>query len=384
MKLLVMLAALLLLLGADVQEQSPEDYQNEQLERLGMEEVEEFWEEISQSYGPFLPESEKDDVSEWVSEHGGTELSDWISAGVQFFFHELSANIQLLGTLILLAVFSTLLRALQNAFEQETVSRVAYSVVFIVLFILVANSFYVAMDYARDAVGNMVHFMIALLPMMLALLATTGAVTSAALFHPLIIFFVNTSGLLIESVVLPLLFLSALLSIVSFLNERFQLTKLAALLRNTAMGLLGLFLTVFLGVISVQGATAAVSDGIAVRTAKYIAGNFVPIVGRIFTDAADTVLGASMLVKNTVGAAGLLILFLICAFPAIKLLALAAVYYLSAAVLQPLGGGPMLDCLSLLGRTVLFMFAALSVVGLMFFLALTMIIASGNMALMMR
>ncbi|MDX7255030.1 stage III sporulation protein AE, partial [Klebsiella pneumoniae] len=86
------------------------------------------------------------------------------------------------------------------------------------------------------------------------------------------------------------------------------------------VGLLGTFLTVFLGVISVQGASAAVSDGMAIRTAKFVTGNFIPVLGRMFTDATDTVISASVLLKNTVGIIGVAILLLIAAFPAIKVL----------------------------------------------------------------
>src|SRR5690606_2094904 len=116
------------------------------------------------------------------------------------------------------------------------------------------------------------------------------------------------------------------LYIVSSVSDKYKVTQLAALLRNLAVGLLGVCLTVFLGVISVQAATAAAADGIAIRTAKYVAGNFIPVVGRMLSDATDTVLGASLLVKNTVGLAGVIILILLCAFPALKILALALIY----------------------------------------------------------
>ena len=56
---------------------------------------------------------------------------------------------------------------------------------------------------------------------------------------------------------------------------------------------MGGLLTIFLGIISIQGATAAVTDGVTIRTAKYLTGNFVPVVGRMFSDAADMVVGAS-------------------------------------------------------------------------------------------
>lgn len=82
------------------------------------------------------------------------------------------------------------------------------------------------------------------------------------------------------------------------------------------------------------------TDGITLRTAKFITGNFIPVLGRMFTDATDTVISASLLLKNTVGILGVAILICIAAFPAIKVLSLAFIYKLAAAILQPLGGGP--------------------------------------------
>jgi stage III sporulation protein AE len=148
--------------------------------------------------------------------------------------------------------------------------------------------------------------------------------------------------------------------------------------------LLGVFMTVFLGVISVQGATAAVTDGITIRTAKFITGNFVPVIGRMFTDATDTVISASVLLKNTVGIAGVAIVLLIAAFPAIKILVMAFVYKLAAALLQPLGGGPVITCLDVIAKSMIYVFAALAIVSFMFFLSITVMIAAGNITMMIR
>lgn len=125
---------------------------------------------------------------------------------------------------------------------------------------------------------------------------------------------------------------------VSTLSDHYKVSKLADFFRNIAVGLLGIFMTVFLGVISVQGASTAATDGLTIRTAKFIAGNFIPVVGKMFTDATDTVMSASVLLKNTVGVTGLGILFMICVFPLLKVLSLGIIFNLSAAILQPLGG----------------------------------------------
>ncbi|MDX8344821.1 stage III sporulation protein AE [Rossellomorea sp. YZS02] len=355
-----------------------------QLDRLGIEELTGYWNDIVDQYGGFLPESQKGSLIDFMKGEKEFSFKVWFSGIFKFAFQELVMNGKLLGTLIMLTIFSMFLQSLQNSFEGGSVSKVAYSIIFMVLIIIALNSFHVAIDYTRDAISTMVHFIIALIPLLLALIAASGGVVSAAFFHPVIIFLMNTSGLLIQNIVLPLLFLSALLSIVSTLSVHYKVTQLAQLLRTWSIGLLGAFMTVFLGVISVQGATAAVTDGITIRTAKFVTGNFVPVIGRMFTDATDTVISASVLLKNTVGIAGVAIVLIIAAFPAIKILMIAFIYKLAAALLQPLGGGPVIECLDTIAKSVIYVFAALAIVSFMFFLSLTVIIAAGNITMMMR
>ena len=253
-----------------------------------------------------------------------------------------------------------------------------------VLMIIALNSFQSAITYAAEAIQNMIHFTVAFIPLMLALIATSGGVISAGFFHPVVLFLTNISGLFVDKIVLPLLFLSVLLSIVSTLSSNYKTTQLAGLLRNWSIGLLGIFMTVFLSVISVQGTATAVADGVAIKTAKFVTGNFIPVVGRMFTDAADTVISASVILKNTIGLAGAGILLFFTLFPALKILIIAFIYKLSAALLQPLGGGPIIACLDIISKSVVYVFAALAIVSIMFFLSLTVIILAGNITLMVR
>lgn len=355
-----------------------------ELEKLGIDEIKHFWDEIVNEYGGFLPESQKGTFIEFVKGDKQFSIQEWLQGFLKYILYELLANGKLLGTLIMLTIFSLVLQAIQNAFDHQTVSKVAYAIVYMVLLILALNSFHLAVSYVETAIGNMISFMIALVPLLLGLIASIGNLASVAFFHPIIIFLVHTSGLIIQKVTLPLLFLAAILSIVSTLTDHYKLTQLAGLLKNVAVWTLGTFLTIFLGVISVQGTTASVADGITIRTAKFVTNNVVPVFGRTLTDAADTVLGASVLLKNTIGLVGVAILLIMAVFPAIKVLILAFIYKAVAAILQPLGGGPIIQCLDVISKSIVYIFAALAIVSLMFFLAITIIVSAGNISMMMR
>lgn len=364
--------------------ESSEELMEEQLEALDLDELTQFWEGLVNEYGGFLPESQKGTLMEFIKGDKEFSLKEWFLGFLKYMFHEFLANGKLLGTLILLTVFSMFLQSLQNSFEKSTVSKVAYSIVFMVLIIIALNSFHVVVNYAIVTINTMISFILALVPLLLALMASSGGVVSAAFFHPVILFLMNVCGLFIQYIVLPLLFMSALLNITSTLSENYKVTQLGNLFRNWSIGLLGLFTTIFLGVISVQGASTAVTDGITLRTAKFITGNFIPVIGRMFTDATDTVVSASVLLKNTVGIVGVVILLLIVAFPAIKILMVAFIYKFAAAILQPLGGGAVIKCLDIISKSVIYVFASLAMVSFMFFLSLTVIIAAGNLTIMVR
>ncbi|MDN3956239.1 stage III sporulation protein AE [Sporolactobacillus laevolacticus] len=381
--------AALLILSADKPAMAAEpkstvdQWSDKQLDKIDTDQIEAYWNKVVTDYKGFLPETQPDFKS-FVHSNKQGFFKKLINGLLHYFLNELVVSSKLLGTLILLTVFSTLLQTIQSAFEHKAVSKVAYIVVTLVLMILLLNSFRLAINYTNDTVSAMSHFLIALIPLIFALTAATGGMASVAFFHPLVIFLVNASGWLISSFVLPLLLMSALLAIVSTLSDHYKLTRLSELMKNVALFTLAGFFAIFLGVISVQGAATSISDGLMVKSAKFFTGNFIPVVGRMFTEAADTVMGASVLLKNTIGIAGLLILICITLFPLLKILSLAFIYNLAAAILQPLGSGPVIDCLVIMAKSIFYLFASLAVVSMMFFLALTIIIASGNLSLMVR
>nr|WP_231571121.1 stage III sporulation protein AE [Paenibacillus sp. VKM B-2647] len=356
----------------------------EQASQLDTTQIENYWNKLMKQYGGYFPEIRVPSLMELLAGGQRLQLDHILKGLLRYLFHEIIVSGKLLGSIMVLTVFSILLETLQSSFERNTVSKIAYAISFMVLVIIAVNSFSVAIGYAKTAIADMIQFMLAIVPLLLTLLASTGGVASVTILHPMIVFMVHTVGTAIYLIVFPLLFFSAVLHMVSSITDKYKVTQLADLLRNVSIGALGAFVTVFLGVISVQSTSGAIADGVAVRTAKYVTSTFVPVVGRMFSDASETVIGASMLVKNAVGLVGVVIILLLCAFPALKIITLALIYNVSGAMLQPLGNSPMIKCLQTIGKSLIAVFAALAVVGLMFFLAITMMITAGNMTLLAR
>ncbi|WP_156858079.1 stage III sporulation protein AE [Oceanobacillus sp. AG] len=358
---------------------------NEQLlEEISLDAVEDYWETLASEYGGYIPNAERTSFIDIVKNLDSLSFKEIALGLLDFLFHELIYNGKLLGSLLLLTIFSIILQTMHAAFEKSTVSKIAYFIVFLVLIFIALSSFYTVITYAKQTIDTMSSFMIGLLPLILGLMATFGNVFAVSFFHPIIIFLIHFTGVFISFFALPLLSFAALLIIISSISENYKVTNLANLLRSITVSSLGVLLTVFLGVMSVQGAASAVQDGVAMRTAKFITGNFIPVIGRTFTDAADTILTATLLLKNSLGIVGLLIILLICLFPAIKILVIAFIYRVAAAVLEPLGKGPIITTLQALSTYILYVLACLLAVSFMFLLAIVLIVAASNLTLLLR
>lgn len=146
------------------------------LNELSLDGVQNYWRELVNEYGGYIPELEKTSFYEFIKSNEEISLKSVLSGFLEYLFHELILNGKLLGSLIMLTLFSIILQTMHNAFEKSAVSKIAYFVVYIVLIFIALNSFYLAVSYAKEAIDTMSSFMIALLPLILGLMGTFGSV----------------------------------------------------------------------------------------------------------------------------------------------------------------------------------------------------------------
>lgn len=312
------------------------------------------------------------------------DAGDLLGALVRVLAGEVATNSGLLLRLLVLAVLLAVLQAIENAFDNEAVARTAYAVTYLALIALALVSFRDALAISQQAIQGLVDFLLASLPVLLTLMASTGALATAGILHPLVVATAQSTSVVIGQGVLPLIFLAAVVDIAGHFPVGSSLSGLSRLLRQAALLVLGLAGTVFLAVVAIQGAAGTVADGIALRTAKYLVGAFVPVVGGMLADSVELVVTSSMLLKNAVNLLGMLAVFALVALPLLKLVALVFVYRLVAAAIQPVGPGHVTAALQSMGDHLVLVGAATAVVGLMFFVVLAVMLAAGNAAVMMR
>lgn len=358
---------------------------SKQLSELDIGTVENYLNEINNDLDTYIPELNlKSMLLSLTRGELGVSIGDIFTGLFKYLFKEMVANSRLLGQLLLLAVLCAVLQNIQSAFEKGTVGKAAWSVCFMAVLTVALKSFTIAVQTGRDAIEDMVSFMHAMLPVMITLLTSMGNITTATLFHPLTLTVLSFVSTLIKNVVFPLIFFATILNIASKLSSRVEVSNLAGMFKQWSVALLGIFFTGFLGFMAVQGVAGSVADGVAMRTAKFGISAFVPVVGKLFSDTLEAVVGTSLLLKNAVGLIGILAVFFICAFPILKIVSLMLIYKIAGAMIEPVGDKLLAGSLNIMSNSLTLVFAAVTSVAIMFFFVIAIIVGAGDFSLMLR
>lgn len=320
----------------------------------------------------------------WLAGEVNLDFKLIVQIILRLFFAEVMASGALLGQLLGVSLLAVLLTTLKDSFEKSDISQIAHAVVYLLLAGVALNSFRLALGGAREAITMMSDFVYAALPVLLPLLASIGGVSTVALVQPALLFTLSLLMDMMRNFIFPLIYYSAILRLIGQISPKFNIDKLSGLLKDVAMGVMSIATTVFIAFLSLSGMAAASVDGLAVKAVKTASGAFIPVVGRTMADALDSVLSTALLLKNVIGVVGALVILLICALPAVKILAQVLIYRLAAALLQPLGEEQLSSALSGLAGGLLLTFAALAVSGLFCFFAVALLVGAGNLTMMMR
>ena len=202
--------------------------------------------------------------------------------------------------------------------------------------------------------------------------------------QPILLFAITLIGNLMNSVILPLVLVSTALGIVSKVSDKIQIDKLSKFFKSSVVWTLGVILTIFVGIVSLEGTLSSSVDGLTAKTTKAAVSNFIPVVGKILGDAVDTVIGCSSILKNAVGLIGVIVVIGICIIPVIKLAVLMIIYYLGSAICQPIADEKIIKLLEQMGDTFKTLFAILCSVSVMFIIGVTLVVKISNSGLMYR
>ena len=310
----------------------------------------------------------------------GFSADDVLTAALGIFMREVGALIQMMLSVMLPVVLASLLMHTLSP-QSDSLSAMSRSACFVLVLTPVIVTTLGELSHTRQTIVTMTRHMERLLPMLLTLLTALGGSASSAFLHPMVAAASGSMVFLAREVILRLVMCTCAVTAVNHLSDRAHLTRMAQLLRGAVCGV---SFTVFLGAMSLQGVTSASIDGVAIRAAKYAVDNFVPVVGGMFSDTMDTLVGCTLIVKNALGVAAVLVLVGALVGPLLRTLAVVFMLRLSAALLEPIADGDIVCAIGDFSRTVVLFFITMLCVGTMYFLLIVQVLLVGNLTVLLR
>lgn len=194
---------------------------------------------------------------------------------------EIVGSVAVIGSIILIIIIHSIFKSLSEGLENKTISQITYYIQYILIITLIMTNFSNILIMIKESIQNLVGFMNNLIPILITLMLTTGNIVSANLIQPIILFIITFIGNFITTIIIPLVLIATALGIISKISDKIQIDKLSKFLKSSVVWILGVILTIFVGLISVEGSLSSSVDGITAKTTKAAVSSFIPVVGKI-------------------------------------------------------------------------------------------------------
>lgn len=265
------------------------------------------------------------------------------------FFSGLQKEKELFVKLLLLILAAALLLNFSSVFGNSQAGDISFYIVYLLLFTLLADSFFEAGNKLYQTILWMMEFMKVLAPAYFITVAAASGAVSAAVFYEGILILVWLLQWVLLNVLLPAADLYVLLCLVNHLSREEMLGKLSDLLAvMTSWGLKTLLGTVA-GLQIIKSLSAPAMDSLK-RTFIGRAASSLPGVGNAVNTVTELVLASAVLVRNCLGIVILIVLLMAGAGPVIHYGMLSFAYRFLAAAAQPVSDRRIVECLSTMGE----------------------------------
>lgn len=297
---------------------------------------------------------------------------------------EVTTNIKSLVSILAIILIHSILKSISESLENNNISKLIYYVQYILIVTVIMSNFTDIIKLVQDTTGNLIGFMNALVPLLITLMMYTGSITTSSVVEPIILFMINFIGNIIQNLIIPFVLVLTSLVIISKISDKVHIDKLSKFFKSGIVWFLGIVLTVFVGIVSLEGTLSSSVDGITAKTTKAVVSSAIPVVGKILGDAVDTVLGCGIVLKNAVGLVGVVIVIGICIMPILKLFVLSVSYKLLSTVVQPIADEKIIDLLEQIGDIFKIFLGILCAISFMLIIGTTLVLKISNGTMMYR
>ncbi len=294
-----------------------------------------------------LPDSIRDLVPEGIFSEGTEDVHGAV-ADMSNFSYLLKTVLSLLGvkigdclrllsTVAGLLILSALCRTLQISLRSSSVARAFSLCTTWVMLILLLGKGYAGIERVVEYFSTLSTVTATSVPLLGALYAMGGNVSTAVASSAGLSVFMTLLETLIGKTVVPFCGVCLAFSLVGALDPAMRIGTLLSTIKKNYTTALTFLMMLLLTMISSQTLLAARADTLAMKSAKFAAGNLIPVLGGSVSELLRSVCAGVGYLRGTVGICVLLLLLLLLLPPVIELLLLRLTWQICASLADLLG-----------------------------------------------
>lgn len=263
---------------------------------------------------------------------GEFDLSFLKNIFLKLIGNEITIAIKLMISVLIVIIINSICKSIIENLGNEETAKIVYFLQYMIIVMLMLSGFKEILNLTQETISKIINFMNLLIPLFTTLMLTTGCIASSNMIQPILLFMINFTGNFCNNFLIPMLLISIVLTVISNISDKVQIGSIVKFLKSSIVWILGIILTIFTCVLSLEGTLSSSVDGLTSKTAKVAVSNFIPVVGKILGDTVETVIGCSNILKNTVGFVGVIIILGIVAIPIVKLTVYTVCFKFTSAI----------------------------------------------------
>lgn len=250
---------------------------------------------------------------------------------------------------LLLVLVAALFSNFTEVFGNNQTAEVSFYIVYMLLSAILLHSFQMISQGISEKLQDLMVFMKALMPSyFLAVTAASGSAT-AMVFYEMVMVVIYLIQVVLLRLVLPGIHGYVLLEMINYLHKEDFLSHMAELMQTVLGWTLKTCTGITIGMQLVQNMISPAVDSLKRNMVGKTAAA-IPGIGNAINGVTETALATAVLIRNSLGVMGILLLLLLGLPPVIKLGFTALIYKLLAALVQPVSDKRLVGCLSTIGE----------------------------------
>ena len=174
--------------------------------------------------------------------------------------NEVILSIKSIISIIGIIVIHSILKSISESLENNSITKLIYYVQYIVIVTIIMSNFSDIVKMVQDTCVNLVGFMNMLVPLLITLMLYTGSIATSGALEPIILFMINFIGNVIQNILIPIILVLTSIVIISKISDQVKIDKISKFIKSGVVWFLGITLTIFVGIVSLEGTMSASVD----------------------------------------------------------------------------------------------------------------------------